>query len=94
MRCYLMKGGHIAAVEILENCPDDYSAIRAASECFFKREREGFEGFELWDRQRLVHRYPDPDNLEGGHSGNGAMNGGASRPPGKKAADMALAAQS
>ena len=58
MRCYFMKGGHIAAVELLDGKPDDDSAIDMARALFNARSREHFDGFEIWDGKRVVFRYP------------------------------------
>ena len=62
MRCYFMRNGHIASVEILEGVTDDDAAIKLGSASFLKRLREGFEGFEIWERERIVFRYPDDEN--------------------------------
>jgi hypothetical protein len=53
-----MRDGHIAAVELLDDVPDDDSAIDKARLLFNARTREHFEGFEIWDRERIVFRYP------------------------------------
>jgi hypothetical protein len=58
MRCYFMRAGHIEAVEILEGLTDE-EAIEKARSLFTERARE-FDGFELWDRARVVLRWkPD-----------------------------------
>lgn len=56
MRCYLYRGGHIAAVEILAAGSDD-ALIQQARAVFEKRKRE-FDGFEVWDRTRFIYRLP------------------------------------
>lgn len=71
MRCYFMRNGHIAAVEVLEEGSDDKAAIKQGSALFVARLRQGFEGFEIWDRERVVFRYPEEDGLTGPTSGNG-----------------------
>jgi hypothetical protein len=53
-----MRDGHIAAVELLDDVPDDESAIDKARILFNARTREHFDGFAIWDRERLVFRYP------------------------------------
>jgi hypothetical protein len=59
MRCYFMHNGHIAAVEVLTPASDE-DAIKQSAALF--RERSGrFDGFELWDRDRFVHRHPDAE---------------------------------
>lgn len=62
MRCYFMRNGHIASVEVLEGVTDDAAAIKLGSASFLKRLREGFEGFEIWERDRIVFRYPEDEN--------------------------------
>jgi hypothetical protein len=57
MRCYLMNDGHIAAVEVLEDAPDDAAAIREATAIFLGCASQ-YQGFELWDDGRLVYRCP------------------------------------
>jgi hypothetical protein len=66
MRCYFMKGGHIAAVELLEET-DDAARIRRARELFGTKGKDiGAEGFEVWDGPRFVFRFPA--NLQTPHS--------------------------
>lgn len=57
MRCYLIRKGHIAAVEVLGAGPDE-ALVEQARALFEKRESE-FEGFEVWDCARFVYRYPE-----------------------------------
>ena len=71
MRCYFMKNGHIAAVEVLEEGIEDGAAIKVGGVLFLARIRDGFEGFEIWDRERVVFRYPEDDGVGGPISGNG-----------------------
>jgi hypothetical protein len=65
MRCYFMRNGHIASVEVLEGVSDDTAAIKLGSASFLKRLREGFEGFEIWERDRIVFRYPEDETQAG-----------------------------
>ena len=61
MRCYFMKGGHIAAVELL-SLDSDEDRIAEAREIFnLKGLPRGAEGFEVWDRDRFVYRYPETE---------------------------------
>jgi hypothetical protein len=61
MRCYFMKGGRIAAVELLSETSDE-GRIREAGRLFVvKGLPRGAEGFEVWDRDRFVYRYPEED---------------------------------
>ncbi|MDE2228509.1 MAG: hypothetical protein KGL11_05655 [Alphaproteobacteria bacterium] len=57
MRCYFMRGGHIGAVEVLTDS-SDAAAIKQA-EGLFRERSEKFDGFEIWDRARFVHRYEE-----------------------------------
>jgi hypothetical protein len=56
MRCYFMARGRIVAVEVLTATRDD-DGIKQALALF--QQREGVEGFELWERDRFIYRYPD-----------------------------------
>jgi hypothetical protein len=66
-----MRNGHIAAVELLEEAADDRDAIKQGSTRFLGRLREGFEGFEIWERDRMVFRYPEDENQADPTSNNG-----------------------
>jgi hypothetical protein len=58
MRCYFMRGGHIEAVEELGRLPDGEAIAKAHA--LFSERKLLFEGFELWDRKRVLIRYPEP----------------------------------
>lgn len=59
MRCYLMKNGHIFAVEPLQEASDE-ARIQTSRELFeAKGLPRGADGFEVWDGPRFVYRYPD-----------------------------------
>jgi hypothetical protein len=59
MRCYFIKDGHIAGVELLNQTTDD-ARIAEARELFaLKGLPRGAEGFEVWDRNRFIYRYPE-----------------------------------
>jgi hypothetical protein len=58
MRCYFMKGGHIAAVEFLTETTDE-SRIAKSLELFAEKRQQGAEGFEVWDGPRFIYRYPE-----------------------------------
>jgi hypothetical protein len=59
MRCYFLRKGHIASVETLTGLSDE-EAIAKAHHLFSQRQ-DRFEGFEVWDSERVVFRHPDPD---------------------------------
>jgi hypothetical protein len=56
MRCYFLRGGRIAGVEILPSDLSDEDAIARAHALASKR-KGPFEGFEVWDRARFVFRH-------------------------------------
>lgn len=58
MRCFLMMGGHIRAVEFLTAGPDE-SLVEQAHGHFERRTgQEKFDGFEVWDGARRVYWWP------------------------------------
>ena len=60
MRCYLMRQGRIAAVELLTS-NTDRALAEEAEEIFAARSKNlGWDGFEVWDGLRFVYRHP-PD---------------------------------
>ena len=58
MRCFLMRNGHIAAVQFVTVGPDE-SLIEQAKEHFGSRVGECFDGFEVWDGTRRVFGHPN-----------------------------------
>ncbi len=60
MRCYFMQKGHIADVEQLPGLNDE-QAVEKSREMFEARKDEAdYEGFEVWDRSRMIIQYPPP----------------------------------
>jgi hypothetical protein len=57
MRCYFLRDGHIAGIEILPRGLSDEDAIARAHILSSKRIGP-FDGFEVWDRARFVFRHP------------------------------------
>jgi hypothetical protein len=57
MRCYLMRKGHIGAIEFLTDGLDD-ALIEQGKRHFSRRYSERFDGFEVWHRQRFLYLYP------------------------------------
>lgn len=57
MRCYFMRRDEIWAVECLKST-DDRPAVKRALTIFVDRYSEKSDGFEVWDGDRLVFRYP------------------------------------
>jgi hypothetical protein len=58
MRCYFMRDGHIEAVEELPGLSDEQAIARAHA--LYAERKHLFEGFELWDRARVIIRHPEP----------------------------------
>jgi hypothetical protein len=54
-----MRGGHIAAVEILTDTSSDEAAVKQSQAIYTKR-KHAFDGFEVWDRARFLYRHPIP----------------------------------
>ena len=59
MRCYFLRDGHIAGVEMLPLGLSDKDAIAGAHALSSKR-KGPFEGFEVWDDARMIFSYADP----------------------------------
>jgi hypothetical protein len=57
MRCYFMRAGQIQAIEELPGMADDEAIAKAHA--LFSERRHSFEGFELWDRSRVLIRHPE-----------------------------------
>jgi hypothetical protein len=60
MRCYLLRGGHIAAVELLDANSDE----EAVEQCraLFEERKSKFEALEVWDRTRKIAEGPRCDD--------------------------------
>jgi hypothetical protein len=50
---FIGSDGHFLGAEVLSDCPDDGSAKKAAERLANRH------NVELWDRHRLIIRYPD-----------------------------------
>ena len=57
MRCYFLRAGRIAGVEILPLGLSDEDAIARAHTLASKR-KGPFDGFEVWDGARFIFRRP------------------------------------
>ena len=58
MRCYFLRRNDVQGVTFLKAAPDR-ELIRQAKSLFLARaETEHFDGFEVWEGNRLVHREP------------------------------------
>lgn len=58
MRCYLLRNGQFATVELL-NGESDHAVIDQAQVLFTESKNNFFDGFEVWDGERFVYRYPE-----------------------------------
>jgi hypothetical protein len=81
MRCFLMRSGHIAAVEDLPGLSDQ-QAIERCREIFDARKLESeFEGFEVWELARMLIQHREVTTEHGGADitsfGAGDYSGGA-----------------
>jgi hypothetical protein len=56
MRRFFIRAGHIAGVEMLADLPDQDAIARA--HLLFSERKALFEGFEVWDRARVVLQLP------------------------------------
>jgi hypothetical protein len=79
MRCYFLRNGHIAGVEILPPELSDKDAIARAHALSAKR-KGPFDGFEVWDRARFVFRHPDPASAKPEADQPREMTAGVTRP--------------
>jgi hypothetical protein len=52
MRCYFIRGGHIADVDKLAEFSDEEAMAKAHA--LFSERKDLFEGFELWDGARVL----------------------------------------
>jgi hypothetical protein len=53
-----MRGGHIEAIEELPGLADEDAIAKAHA--LFSERKHLFEGFELWERTRVLVRHPEP----------------------------------
>jgi hypothetical protein len=61
MRCHLTRRGHIYAVEILVASSDNEAVEQSLA--LLRDSGDGFDGFEIWDGDRMVRRFPGDDDL-------------------------------
>jgi hypothetical protein len=58
MRCYFLRGGQFAAIELLDRALGDDAAVRQAASMFIAQMGK-FERYEIWDQNRMIFRFPD-----------------------------------
>ncbi len=59
MRCYLMRDGHIEAVEFL-HAADDPGRIAEARQAFLTKGKEfRADSYEVWEGARFIYRFPE-----------------------------------
>ena len=56
MRCFFRRGGHIVSVHTLPDLSDE-EAIEKSHELYSETLSGLYDGFELWDRARVVTRH-------------------------------------
>jgi hypothetical protein len=60
MRCFFMREGRIESVQFLTT-QSDADRIAEAKTLFETKGRpNGVDGFEVWDRDRILYRFPEP----------------------------------
>ena len=57
MRCYLLRKGHIAGIEILEPGTDE-SLIEQGKAIFAGTADDSVDGFEVWNVGRMAYVHP------------------------------------
>ncbi len=62
MRCYFLRGGQVAGVDMLPRGLSDKEALAKAETQSLKR-RGPFDGLEVWDRAGLIFRRLGPIRL-------------------------------
>ena len=72
MRCYLLRKGHIAGVEILNRGLDE-DLIEQGKAIFNGAPAGLFDGFEIWDLDRKVYIHSD-EYVVGRPNGAGACS--------------------
>ncbi len=58
MRCFFLRGGHIAAVELMPGLTDEQAVEKCRLLYESRRSKEGYQGFEVWEEARMVHQHP------------------------------------
>jgi hypothetical protein len=70
MRCFFTRGGHVVAAEELTELSDEEAVAKA--HMLFSERMNLFEGFEVWDRARMLIGHPHviaPENPVSDNSG-------------------------
>ena len=66
MRCYFMRNGHIEGYVPLRDGPAEALIEQGMTE-FLKADRDRFDGFEAWRKERCLYRSPprtcDPSSV-------------------------------
>lgn len=56
MRCFFFKDGHVASVEEMLGFTSEEALARAR--VLLEERKNRFDGFEVWDGARMLHRFP------------------------------------
>ena len=68
MRCYLLRKGHIASVQVLDPGSDE-DLIKQGKAIFAAAPADSsFDGFEIWNVGRMVYVHPDDASKAAGES--------------------------
>lgn len=54
MRCFFLRRGHIAGVELLPGLGDAEAVEKCRQMYEAKKDEANYEGFEVWDQARMV----------------------------------------
>jgi hypothetical protein len=92
MRCFFLRNGHVAAVEMLSGLSD--KAAIAKAHLLFSERGQHFDAFEVWERARVVLRHPDPFAEKPDAGQPGPQSAGLGLPHDDVAADPARASSS
>ena len=61
-RCYFVRAGRIAGVEMLTGLSDKDAVAKA--QLLFSERKTHFDGFEVWEGARFVMRHPEADHSQ------------------------------
>jgi hypothetical protein len=78
MRCFFIRGGHVVAAEELAGMTDEEAIAKA--HVLFSERKNHFEGFEVWDKARMLWGHPHltaPEIPASGLSAGSPDNSGA-----------------
>jgi hypothetical protein len=92
MRCFFLRNGHVAEVEMLTGLSDQEAIAKA--DLLFSERSAHFDAFEVWERARMVLRHPDPFAEKRDAGQPSPIPGGLGQPHDDVVADPARASSS